>query len=197
MTHIGPGAYAARLGVTLEAVRQIAVKHPMPWQPGDKLVDVAAMDAAWGKLYRQGKVKTPAPGQDGDDQESGALEAAKLRRAEAQADLDEMRAQKMRGELVAVTEVDQTWQRIGIALNELFESLPAKLANVLPGDARANQTRIRDVLRTARQTLSERVAVEAAEAEAASAASEEPEPEAEAEVPAPPAKRKRGRPRAQ
>ena len=196
MTHIGPGAYAQRLGVTLEAVRQIALKHALPWQPGDKLVDVAAMDAAWGKLYRQGRVKTPAPDQDDDDQEGGALEAAKLRRAEAQADLDEMRAQKMRGELVSVAEVDQTWQRIGIALNELFETLPAKLANVLPGDARANQTRVRDVLRVARKTLSERVAVEAAEAEAQSAEREDSEPEPEPEA-APLPKRKRGRPRAQ
>lgn len=191
MTQVGPGAYAERLGVTLQALRDMAVKHGLPWQPGGKLVPVEAMDAAWAKLYRQGRVKTPAPEQEDDDQDTDDLEAAKLRRAIAQADIDEMKAAKLRGELVAVLDVEATWSRMAIAINETFDALPARLANVLPGDRRANQILIRDELRAARAALSERVAVEIAEVEAEAAARVEPEPEPEpTKTPA----KKRGRP---
>lgn len=190
-----PGEYAKRLGLTLDPMRDAARRYALPWQPGNRLVPVAAMDAAWSRLYRQGKVKTPSPldkpGDRDEDADGSELEAAKLRRAVADAGIAEEKLAKLRGELVPVAEVTATWTRITHALNGALDSLPAKLAAELPGDPRENLRIARDVVIALRAGLSEQIEAEAAEAEAEAAASGESDDEAEVAPRAPaPAKRK-------
>jgi hypothetical protein len=188
-----PGEYAKRLGLTLDPMRDAARRYALPWQPGNRLVPVAAMDAAWSRLYRQGKVKTPSPldkpGDRDEDADGSELEAAKLRRAIADAGIAEQKLAKLCGELVPVAEVTATWTRITHALNGALDSLPAKLAAELPGDPRETLRIARDVVNALRAGLSEQIEAEAAEAEAEAAAANG-ESDDETEVPPPPTKRK-------
>lgn len=197
-TMMSPTEYASRLGISCQALRDAARKHHLTWQPGSGPVPVAVTDGEWSRLHRDGKVKTPAPGAavdlDDDDEDDESLASAKRRKTLAEAQIAEMRLARLQGEMVAVVEVEQTWMRIGGAINGALDSLPARLAGVLPGEPFEVARILRDEIRAVREELSEQVELAAQEAEAETAVKEEDD-ESKVE-PAPEQEKKKGRRRA-
>lgn len=196
---MNPGAYAARLGVTLDGLRKAAVKHDLPWQPGDKSVPVAETDARWADLYEKGLVKSLPPGfERAAPSEGGSvaakLQEAKLRKTEAEARHRELLTGKLDGSLIPVERVTEQWFRIAARFDALLDALPDNLAPLLPGDPRETARSIRGALGKAREDLYEDLEAWAreAEAEAERATLEEPLPDDDDEDDAPkPAKRRR------
>jgi len=192
---MGPGEYAARLGITSQALRNMAVKHGLAWQPGDKLVPVAEMDAGWDALYARGEVKTRRPGYAGAEPEDGATERAsfeveRARHERAKASLAEAKLAKALGELVPVAEVEASLASQAAAVSASWDALPAKIAAELPGDRRDTIRVVRAVIESERSALRAQLLADIEEAEAKAAAvddidDEEPD---EDEPPAPPPK---------
>jgi hypothetical protein len=191
----GPGEYATRLGITLQGLRDAATRIGLPWQPGMARVDVESNDAAWQAAYRKGLVKRPAPGQPedtDDDEDAGTLESAKLRREVAQARLAELKADALERKLIPVEEVARAWVGIAAAFDSMLDTLPAKIAAALGGDAREVTRKVRAVVQRERDGLSQRVDQEAAEAEQQAKVTElvdEPDDAEPAQAP-----KRRGRP---
>ena len=174
------GAYCARLGISDVALRKAAVKHGLPWQPGDRFVPVAEMDEAWSALYEDGLVKTPPPGYDpteGAVPGSPSYERERTRKTKADADIAEMKLAKLRGELVPVTEVEAALTRQTAALAAAWDALPAKLAPLLPGDRRETIRIVRSTLDDARAALREQIIADV-EAEERAAESDDEDEEA-------------------
>ena len=189
-----PGKYAARLGISIGTLQAASKRLHMPWQPGMSAVDVELMDAAWQAAFRRGAVKSPIPGGGDDDVEGGGeLEAAKLRKAKADADLVELKVAKLGAELVPVSEIELAWFGITAGFDALLDALPAKISARLGGDKREIMRVTREVIRKEREGLAQRIEVEAQEAEAAAAV--QAEDDDEPEVAPSPKKRGRGRPR--
>jgi hypothetical protein len=190
-----PGKYAQRLGIDIRTLQVASKRLHMPWQPGMAQVDVELMDAAWQAAYRRGAVMSPVPGQSDerdDDEDAVTLESAKLRHAVAQARLAEKKADALERKLIPVEEVEQSWVGITVAFDSMLDTLPAKIAAALGGDAREVTRKVRAVVQRERDGLSQRVDQEAAEAEQQAKATELVDDSDEAE-PAPAPKR-RGRP---
>jgi phage terminase Nu1 subunit (DNA packaging protein) len=190
-----PGKYAQRLGIDIRTLQVASKRLHMPWQPGMAQVDVELMDAAWQAAYRRGAVMSPVPGQSDerdDDEDAGTLESAKLRREVAQARLAELKADALERKLIPVEEVQRAWVGIAAAFDSMLDTLPAKIAAALGGDAREVTRKVRAVVQRERDGLSQRVDQEAAEAEQQAKVTELVDDSDEAE-PAPAPKR-RGRP---
>jgi len=190
-----PGKYAQRLGIDIRTLQVASKRLHMPWQPGMAQVDVELMDAAWQAAYRRGAVMSPVPGQSDerdDDEDAGTLESAKLRREVAQARLAELKADALERKLIPVEEVERAWVGIAAAFDSMLDTLPAKLAAALGGDAREVTRKVRAVVQRERDGLSQRVDQEAAEAEQQAKVTELVDDSEDAE-PAPAPKR-RGRP---
>lgn len=214
----GPGQYADRLGITLDGLRQAARRIPLPWQPGEKYVDIEANDAAWAAAYRRGQVHTPPPkdartsvsknetrveedDEDLDDftePEPTGLEAAKLRKEQAQARNWELRNEALERKLLPLAEVEATWEGIAGAIDAAFGALPEKLASRLDGDPREIKRIAREVIREIRDELSDRVEQVAVEVEQASGSVagqlDAMDGASTAPAPAAPTPKKRGRP---
>jgi phage terminase Nu1 subunit (DNA packaging protein) len=190
-----PGKYAQRLGIDIRTLQVASKRLHMPWQPGMAQVDVELMDAAWQAAYRRGAVMSPVPGQSDerdDDEDAGTLESAKLRREVAQARLAELKADALERKLIPVEEVERAWVGIAAAFDSMLDTLPAKIAAALGGDAREVTRKVRAVVQRERDGLSQRVDQEAAEAEQQAKVTElvdEPDEAEPAQAP-----KRRGRP---
>ena len=188
-----PGKYAARLGISIGTLQAASKRLHMPWQPGMAAVDVELQDAAWQAAFRRGAVKSPIPGGGDDDVEGGGeLEAAKLRKAKADADFVELKVAKLQGNLIPVDEVSKAWVGITAGFDAMLDGLPAKLAARLGGDKRETMRVVRDVVRRERDGLAQRIEADAAEAEAAAPVVDDDDDD---QAPPAPVKRPRGRPR--
>ena len=189
-----PGKYAARLGISIGTLQAASKRLHMPWQPGMSAVDVELMDAAWQAAFRRGAVKSPIPGGGDDDAEGGGeLEAAKLRKAKADADLVELKVAKLSGALIPVDEVTQAWLGITAGIDAMLDALPAKIAAGLGGDKREIMRVVRAVVAKERDGLAARIEADARDAEAAAPAADDDDDDDQA--PPAPVKRPRGRPR--
>ena len=171
---LSPTKYAQHLGISLQAVRDATRKHPTLaeiWAPSGGKVDVKRFDAAWRDLFRTGAVKTPAPGQDADDpddedeDDDETLAEGKRRKVMAEAKLAEARLAKLQRELIPVAEVIAEWTRITGAIDSMLDALPSKAAARLPGDRRETTRLLRELVRSERDALAQRVEVEAQIAE--------------------------------
>lgn len=113
----------------------------------DGKIDVAKADAYWHALTKAGSGR-------GADEQAGPpeLAAARLRRELANADLAELKAGEIRGELVSTAIVQATWHAAARVLRERLLALPAQIAPLLTGNLKDHD--IRRILDTAiRQAL--------------------------------------------
>lgn len=171
---MGPGDYAARIGISLDGLRRTSVKHGLAWQPGDRLVPVAEMDAGWDALYARGEVRVCRPGYTGPGPEDGAperasYEAERARHERAKASLAEAKLARALGELVPVAEVEASLASQAAAVSASWDALPAKIAAELPGDRRDTIRVVRAVIESERSALRAQLLADIEEAEAKAA----------------------------
>tara|TARA_R110000868_G_scaffold82394_1_gene232708 strand:+ start:796 stop:1320 length:525 start_codon:yes stop_codon:yes gene_type:complete len=118
-------------------------------------IDLEAADSAWAanippeatapKAAREQNPQSPAVEQEPDSEERDGGEsfnAARTRRERANADRAELVAQRERGELVAVAEVQREWFTLGRAMRDRLLGLPDRISADLASMADQHEVRV-------------------------------------------------------
>ena len=135
-------AYARHRGCSVGKVNE-AVRAGRISKGSDGLIDVAEADAYWHTLSKVGSGRGVAD-DDNDGPIPQALAAGRLRRELAQADLAEMKAAEMRGELVAVAEMKAFLFDTSRIVREQLLAVPMQVAPLLAGQSDHEIRRILD-----------------------------------------------------
>lgn len=114
------------LGVTERRIQQLAKDGTIP-RSGRGLFDLKSAVKTYCAFLRDS-----AQGKTGDKE----LKAEKLRLTKAQADKADLEVSKRRGELVAISDVQQAWNTIAVELRAAMLAIPSRVASQasLPND---------------------------------------------------------------